>query len=85
MPMLAIVRVRNGGGGHFSLWLPLFLIWIVLAPIALVTLPFFALLLAVKRIDPAKVIFAIIGALCSLSGTVIEVESPESKVLVRIQ
>lgn len=85
MPMLAIIRIQNDGGRHFSLWLPLLLIWLVLAPFALILLPFVIVLLAIKHIDPAKGIAAIVSFLCALGGTVIEVESAKSRVLVRIQ
>jgi len=85
MPMLAIVRIREAGGRDFSLWLPLLVIWLVLAPLALIILPFFFVLLAIKRVNPAKGVAAIVGVLCALGGTVIEVESPQSSVFVRIQ
>jgi hypothetical protein len=85
MPMFATVRIRNETGRNFTLWLPLLLVWVVLAPFAVLILPLAAILLAAKRIDPAKAFTAIIVLLCSLSGMLIEVQSPKSSFLVRIE
>jgi hypothetical protein len=85
IPMIAKVRVRSENGSRFSLWVPLILVWIVALPFALIILPVLAGVLIARGIDVGKGLSAIFVLLCSLSGTLVEVESPGASVAVRIQ
>ncbi len=87
IPLFATIRVRHHGSGKrsgFRLWLPLFLIWLLLAPLVLVLLPIFIAACLVFRVNPFRAIGAIWSLLTALRGTHIEVDSARNAVLVRI-
>jgi hypothetical protein len=66
-----------------SLWLPTTAIFALLAPFALALLPF--LYLAPRRIlpDPAAALVGVGRLLLSLSGTHVEVDTPDARVRLR--
>jgi hypothetical protein len=66
-----------------SLWLPTTAIFTVLAPFALMTLPF--LYLAPRRVvpDPLLALLGVGRLLLSLSGTDIDVDTAEARVRLR--
>ena len=83
IPMIAQIHVRHAHG-RLRLWIPLFLVWLLLLPFALVALPVAAIALRLRGIDPWRAV-AVLGSLaCALTGTLVEVDSPEATVLVRI-
>ena len=85
IPLFAIVRIARRSGRNIRLWLPLFLIWLLLAPLVLVLLPFlFAYCLFCVRINPFRACARIWGVLSALRGTHIEVTTQQDAVLVRI-
>ncbi|HET6971274.1 MAG TPA: hypothetical protein VFH92_09115 [Phenylobacterium sp.] len=67
-----------------SLWLPTTALFALLAPFALILLPF--LYLAPRRIlpDPAGVLVGVGRLLLSLSGTHVEVDTPDAHVRLRL-
>jgi hypothetical protein len=67
-----------------SLWLPTTAIFALLAPFALVLLPF--LYLAPRRIlpDPAAALVGVGRLLLSLGGTHVEVDTPDARVRLRL-
>ena len=83
IPVWAVIHVRHAGGG-FRLWAPLFLVWLVLAPLAVVLSPIGAAVCAARGLNPVKAAGAMAGVIGSLAGVVIEVDSPKAGVLVRI-
>lgn len=85
IPMIATIRVRSEKGQNFCLRLPLILVWILLLPFALIIVPVVAAVMIAKGVDVGKGLVALVALLCALSGTLIEVESPDASVLVRIQ
>ena len=76
--------VRRDARGRvvIRLWLPLTLLWIVLAPFALVAAP--ALMLAPGRPSPYRTVWAVGRLLLALSGTLIDVESPAAVIRIHI-
>lgn len=84
-PMLAIVhilptRMRRG----IRLWVPLFLVWLLLLPFILVLLPVYFVTCAVIDVAPFKTLGVIFAVLGSLGGTHVEVESPKAAVLIHV-
>jgi hypothetical protein len=84
-PMLAIVhvlptRMRRG----IRLWVPLFLVWLLLLPFLLVLLPVYFVVCAVVDIAPFKTLGGIFSVLGSLNGTHVEVESPGAYVFIHV-
>jgi hypothetical protein len=43
IPMILKLRIRDKNGKRFFIWLPLFLIWIIILPLLLIPIPFVAL------------------------------------------
>jgi hypothetical protein len=84
-PMLAIVHIlptRMHRG--IRLWVPLFLVWLLLLPFVLVLLPVYFVVCAVVDIAPFKTLGGIISVLGSLNGTHVEVESPTASVFIHV-
>jgi hypothetical protein len=83
MPMILKLRVKDKEGKNFFIWLPLFLVWIIIFPLLLIPIPFVAL--AALIMWPSGkgfiifhgylTIFKIIGC---LSGLEIDIESRNS-------
>jgi hypothetical protein len=83
IPLIAVISVRHAKG-RVRLWAPLFLVWLLLLPLALVLSPIALAACALNRIDPIRACRAAALLLAGLSGLLIEVESPAARVLVRI-
>jgi hypothetical protein len=86
MPPL-VVRLHVEGlrdGRRFRLWLPLFLIWLVILPFALVTLPVVALVLALLGHNPLRPFVAFWDVLCALPGSHVEVRGRDALVFLHI-
>jgi len=66
------------------LWLPLTPIWVLLAPLALIAAPALAIAPQTRGLPPYRTAFAVGWALLSLSGTVIDIDSAEAVVRLRI-
>jgi len=66
------------------LWIPLFLLWLLLAPIALLLSPLLIVIWAAGRRDVFQITGTLIGLFAGVSGTRIEVESPDAVIFIRI-
>ncbi len=89
MPMLLRLKGINRKGNRFTLWLPLFLIYLILLPLLIIPLPF--VLLAALIAWPfgygclvIQVYFAIFRLLGCLSGLKIDVESGDGNVFIKL-
>lgn len=82
--MVATIEVRPRGRRPIRLWLPMFLIWLLLAPLAILLSPFIVLWMVVCRLNPFRAIGAILSLLSALSGTRVEVRSPDAFVNIRL-
>ena len=83
IPLFATVHIRHAGG-VIRLWAPIFLFWILMIPIAiLLAIPLLIACLAV-RVNPVSAVAVVVGIICSLAGTRVEVDSRGATVLVRI-
>lgn len=91
-PMLLRLRIQEPGEKNVRLWIPLFLLWIFLAVIAIVLSPFLVVI-ALTLVFFAKgrelLIFlkALMEMLASLRGVRIDVSNPKrtSKVLIDLR
>jgi len=84
-PMLAVVRIlpsRTRRG--IRLWVPLFLVWLLLLPFVVVLLPVYFVVCAVMDIAPFKTLGAFFAVLGSLNGTHVEVDSPDAAVWIHV-
>ena len=87
LPMLAIVDVRSRSEGErpfrIHLWLPLFLVWLLLLPFVLLS-PFLLLAVLLLGRNPITVLAALVGLLNGFSGILVEVSSPDAFVFIRV-
>ena len=66
------------------LWLPLTPLWIILSPFAILAAPLLLLAPEARGIRPFRAVFAIGATLFALSGTVVDVDTPDALVRIRI-
>jgi hypothetical protein len=66
------------------LWLPLTPLWIILSPFAILAAPLLLLAPQARGIRPFRAVFAVGAALFALSGTVVDVDTPDALVRLRI-
>lgn len=83
IPLAATVRVR-AGGRRFGLWLPLFLVWALILPFAVLLSPLFLIGGWALGVRPARAAASVCGVVSALQGVLVEVEFPGARVLVRI-
>lgn len=89
MPMLLRLKGIDRKGKRFTLWLPLFLIYLILLPLLIIPLPF--VLLAALIAWPfgygclvIQVYFSIFRLLGCLSGLKIDVESGDGNIFIKL-
>jgi hypothetical protein len=66
------------------LWLPLTPLWLILSPFAILFAPLLLLAPQTRGIRPYRAAFAVGALLFALSGTVVDVETPDALVRIRI-
>jgi uncharacterized membrane protein len=74
IPFVAVVSLRNQESRTFRLWIPLFLVWLLLLPLAVLLSPFIFIACLFCRVNPFRgvaVLWQIVGA---LNDTQLEVE-----------
>jgi uncharacterized membrane protein len=82
IPLLLVLRIRNERGRRVNLYLPLFLVWVLLAPLALVALVVLCVVAPFRGIAPHRVLPAVWRVICGLRGLRVDVDSPEARVFV---
>jgi len=90
MPMLLRLRGVNRSGNMFTLWLPLFLIYIILVPLLIIHLPFILLIAFILWpfgkgrliIQAYLTIFRVLGC---LSGLEIDIESGNGDFFIKLK
>ena len=89
MPMLLRLRGINENGKRFTLWLPLFLIYIILLPLLIIPLPLVLLAALIAWpfgygslvLQAYLAIFKILGC---LSGLKIDIESGDGDFFIKL-
>lgn len=86
VPWMAWIRVQEKTGRErcLRIWLPLFVVWLVLLPLMLVLFPLVALAGVFVRVNAVQLYGAVWGVLNSLKRTLVEVESPDVSVRVKV-
>ena len=96
IPLFAVIRItttkhssnrnprKRDAPSRLRLWIPLFLVWLLLLPLLLVLLPLAMLALLVIRVNPFRALAVFWQTLSGLTGTLIEVNAPDALVYVRI-
>jgi hypothetical protein len=84
IPFFAVVRIEPRRGRRIRLWLPLFLVWLLLVVLGLLLSPLILIGCLIARLNPFGVIWSLVGVFVALSGVNIEITSPDANVLVRV-
>ena len=82
--MIPFVSLRNQESRTFRLWIPLFLIWLLLLPLAVLLSPFVFIACLFCRVNPFRGVAVMWQILNALTDTNIEVEHPSAGVSFHI-
>lgn len=74
IPFVAVVSLRNQESRTFRLWIPLFLLWLLLIPLGVLLSPFIFLGFLVCRVNPFRGVAVLWQILTALADTRLEVE-----------
>ncbi len=78
------VACRAQTGRRLSLWLPLFLFWLIALPFVIVTLPVVAIVLVLLGRNPLRVFAAYWSLLSAIPGSHFEIESGRGLVFLHV-
>ena len=84
IPLVAHVVVHPDRGRPIRLWLPLFLVWLLLAVLGVLLSPLIIIACLIARMNPFTTVWRLCRVFAALAGTVIEVQAPDAMVLVRV-
>jgi len=84
IPLTATVVVSNSRVSHMRLWIPLFLVWLLLIPLAIVLSPVFLIACLVGEVNPFTVLSVLLGILVALKGTHVNVGDRRSSLSLLI-
>jgi hypothetical protein len=85
MPVLARLGLRVGGGRRFRLWIPLPLVYLLLAPLLVLAMPVLLVLCLHAAVNPVRLLAVAGRILAATRGAAVEVESREVSFLVHIR
>ena len=74
IPFVAVVSLRNQESRTFRLWIPLFLMWLLLVPLGVLLSPFVFLGFLVCRVNPFRGVAVLWQILTALADTKLAVE-----------
>jgi hypothetical protein len=84
IPLVAVVQIEPRRGRRIRLWLPLFLVWLLLVVLGLLLSPLILVACVLTRLNPLGTVWRLVRVFVAMAGTHIEVRSPEAAVLVRV-
>jgi uncharacterized membrane protein len=84
IPFVAMVTVRGRESRTFRLWVPLFLVWLLLVPFALLLSPLISIVCLACRVNPLRAFIVIWQVLAALSHTECAVDHGSAGVSVYI-
>jgi uncharacterized membrane protein len=74
IPFVAVVSLRDQDSRTFRLWIPLFLIWLIVLPVAILLVPFIFVACLICRVNPFRGVQVMWQILTALTDTELEVE-----------
>ena len=84
-PLSATLHVKPSGWRFgIRLWLPLFLVWLILLPLVLLALPFLFVAAVIFGVRFWSSLRAAGALLTALRGTKVEVENPHTRVFINV-
>jgi len=75
IPFVAVVSLRNHQSRTFRLWIPLFLVWLLLLPLGILLSPFIFVACLFCRVNPFRGVALTWQILNALTDTRLEVEN----------
>ena len=81
IPLFLVIRFWPWGP---RLWLPIFLVWLLLLPFVLLLLPVAVMLSLIFGINPIQLVVVPWNILAATRGTHIEIEDPHTRILIHI-
>ena len=84
IPLTATLRIDAAQNRGICLWIPLFLVWLLLAPLALLLSPLFCAACLLSRISLGNTLSAFWTTLCGLKGANLELETQNTAILIQI-
>jgi len=84
IPLVAHVIVEPEHARPIRLWLPLFLVWLLLVVLGVLLSPLIIIACLWVRMNPFTTVWRLCRVFAALAGTVIEVQAPDAMVLVRV-
>jgi hypothetical protein len=84
IPMIAIIHVRTHGNFRMRLWLPLILVWVLLAPVVILVMPLAIVAAVVWTINPFPLIAGLWRLISATRGVRVHVDTPGALVQVHI-
>ncbi len=85
IPLVGVVSVSHWRHSrNFRLWIPLFLLWLLLLPFAVLALPVLFIVCLISRVSPFEAIATFWNIFAALKDTHIEVDNRNALVLIRI-
>jgi hypothetical protein len=74
IPFVAVVSLRNQQSRTFRLWIPIFLIWLLLLPLGVLISPFIFIACLACRVNPFRGVALMWQIVWALNDTQLEVE-----------
>jgi hypothetical protein len=74
IPFVAVISLRNQQSRTFRIWLPLFLVWLLLIPLGILLSPFIFIACLVCRVNPFRGVALTWQILNALGDTQLELE-----------
>jgi uncharacterized membrane protein len=74
IPFVAVVSLRNQESRTFRLWIPLFLVWLIVFPVAVLLSPIIFLICLICCVNPFRGVAVMWQILIALTDTKLEVE-----------
>jgi hypothetical protein len=85
IPLVGVISVRHWPRSRsFRLWIPLFLVWLLLLPFAVLALPVFLVVCLFCRVNPIQAIATVWSIFAAFRDTHIEIDNREALVLIKI-
>lgn len=85
IPMMMVLKVETPDARPIRLWIPLILIWILVAPLVLLLIPFALVAALVIGINPFNAIASLAAIFTALSDTCVEVDTPDARVFFLVK
>jgi uncharacterized membrane protein len=84
IPLVAVVSLRDQKSRTFRLWVPLFLVWVLVVPLAFLLSPLIFLACLLCRVNPFRMVAALWQILMALKDTTVQLDHRRAAVSVCI-